>query len=65
MTLFLGFIMNLFDLPRTEEDAVSFLQSKGIVQETRECRNRHEMKLYFGVQEAPRHCATSFGIVSG
>lgn len=40
--------MNLFDLPRTEEDAVAFLQEKGIVQSSRECRNCHKMKLYFG-----------------
>lgn len=40
--------MSLFDLPQTEEDAVAFLQEKGILPDERLCKNGHQMKLYFG-----------------
>ena len=40
--------MNIFNLPRTEEEAVAFLQEKGILPTERTCPNNHKMKLYFG-----------------
>lgn len=49
--------MKIFDLPRTEEEAVAFLQEKGILTTERICPNNHEMKLYFG-QEIFWKCST-------
>lgn len=40
--------MDVFTLPSTEEDAVAFLQGKGILHQRKQCRKYHEMKLYFG-----------------
>lgn len=40
--------MNIFNLPRTEEKAVEFLQEKGLLPSERICPNGHEMKIYFG-----------------
>ena len=37
--------MNLFDLPRTEEDAIRLLQERGILPNRRVCSNGHEMML--------------------
>jgi len=37
--------MNLFDLPRTNENAIIFLQEKGILPKQRICNNEHDMKL--------------------
>ena len=74
INFYLIFSMNIFTLPTTEEDAVAFLQDKGIVQASRECRNRHEMKLYFGEQcrwrevaqqKASRNGSSSFEVVLG
>ena len=40
--------MSLWDLPRTEEEAVRLFQSKGIIPTEKYCKNGHPMKLYFG-----------------
>jgi hypothetical protein len=40
--------MNIFDLPRTEQEAVEFLQEKGILPSEKICKKGHQMKLYFG-----------------
>ena len=40
--------MNLWDLPRTEEDVVRLLQGKGILPTEKHWKNAHPMKLYFG-----------------
>jgi hypothetical protein len=40
--------MNLFNLPRIEEEAVAFLQEKEVISISRKCRRKHEMKLSFG-----------------
>lgn len=40
--------MNVFTLPRTEEEAVTFLQEKGVLSARLLCQNSLEMKLYFG-----------------
>ena len=40
--------MNIFDLPRTEEESIIFLQNKGILPKERVCPNGHHAKLYFG-----------------
>jgi hypothetical protein len=37
--------MNIFNLPRTEEEAVALLQEKGVLPTERTCPNNHEMKL--------------------
>lgn len=42
--------MNIFSLPRTEEEAVAFLQEKGILPAERTCQNGHKIKLYFGTK---------------
>ena len=39
--------MNLFDLPRPEEEAVTLLQENSILPTERFCPNNHNMKLYF------------------
>lgn len=43
------FKMKIFDLPRTEEEAVAFLQEKGILPAERICPNGHKMTLYFSI----------------
>lgn len=40
--------MNIFTLPRTEEEAIRFLQEKGVLPAERICPNNHKMKLYVG-----------------
>jgi len=42
--------MNLFDLPRTDEEAIKFLQEKSVLPKRRVCKNGHEMKLSIGAQ---------------
>ena len=42
--------MNIFSLPRTEEEAISFLQERGILPEKKICKNGHEMSLNIGQQ---------------
>ena len=44
----INFKMTIFDLPNTEEEAVKFLQRKGILHANRMCVNNHKIKLYFG-----------------
>jgi hypothetical protein len=39
--------MNLWNLPRTEEEAVAFLEERGILLGERKCENSHPMVLYF------------------
>lgn len=39
--------MKIWDLARTEEDAVSFFQEKGILAKNATCDKNHEMKLSF------------------
>jgi transposase-like protein len=60
--------MNIFNLPRTEEDAVEFLQTKGILPANRICKKKHEMKLSFGSVTRWRctksGCSTDVGIRS-
>ena len=51
--------MNLFTLPSTEEDAVAFLQEKGILPANRLCQKKHEMKIYFEKTETRWHCNKS------
>lgn len=43
-------IMNIFNLPQTEEAAIHFLQAKGILPTNKICENGHEMKLSIGKQ---------------
>jgi len=40
--------MNIFNLPKTEEKAVLFLQNTGILPKERVCPNEHVANLYFG-----------------
>lgn len=40
--------MNIFNLPKSEEEAVQFLQENGILMDIMLCENGHQMKLYFG-----------------
>ena len=40
--------MNIFNLPKTEEEAVLLLQNTGILPKKRVCPNRHVANLYFG-----------------
>ena len=40
--------MNIFTLPQTEEAAIQFLQTKGILPLKKICENGHEMKLSIG-----------------
>ena len=40
--------MNLFTLPKTEEEVIKFLQEKGILPITKKCLNGHEMTLSIG-----------------
>ena len=40
--------MNLFSLPRTEEESMKFLQDWAILTQTRICNNGHPMNLYVG-----------------
>ena len=37
--------MNVFSLPRTEEDAIKLFQAKGILPKMRHCDQGHEMTL--------------------
>ena len=40
--------MKIWDLPRTEQEAVDLLQTQGIIPTEKLGRNDHHMKLYFG-----------------
>ena len=40
--------MKIFDLPSTEEDAIAFLQEKGVLPTERFCKKGHPMKLSIG-----------------
>ena len=40
--------MNIFNLSKTEEEAVLFLQNTGILPKERVCPNGHVANLYFG-----------------
>lgn len=42
--------MQIWDLPATEDDAVTFLQEHGILPSHRICTEGHQMKLYFGTR---------------
>jgi hypothetical protein len=42
--------MNIFNLPHTEEEAIKFLQSKGILPTHRTCPNGHKMTLYYSTR---------------
>jgi len=42
--------MNIFSLPKTEEAAIKFLQSKNILPTNKICENGHEMKLSIGTE---------------
>ena len=35
--------MNLFDFPTTEDDALEFLQERGVISKQRVCSSGHEM----------------------
>lgn len=61
--------MKLFDLPRTEDEAIQFLQERGILPSKRICKNGHEMKLNIGNQTRWRcnksTCRTELNIRKG
>lgn len=40
--------MRIWDLPKTEQDAILFFQERNILPKKRKCTNSHDMKLYFG-----------------
>jgi len=40
--------MKLFELPKTEEEAIQLLQEKGVLPKRRVCPAGHDMKLYIG-----------------
>jgi len=42
--------MKLFDLPKTDEEAIKFLQEKGVLPSQRVCKNGHQMNLRIGQQ---------------
>ena len=42
--------MNLWNLPQSDEEAINFLQQKGVLPKRRVCANGHEMKLSIGKQ---------------
>jgi len=42
--------MKLFTLPQTEDEAIKFLQEKGILPKRRVCKNGHGMSLSLGAQ---------------
>ena len=43
-------MMNIFTLPRSEEEAVALLQEHGVLPTERICKKGHQMKLYFGAR---------------
>ena len=65
--------LTIFSLPGTEEEAVKFLQKKGILPERRLCRNGHDMTFYFGARYfwkcrtygCSSKCNTVFGMAIG
>jgi len=40
--------MDIWALPKNEEEAVKLLQEHGILHTKRQCKNGHDAKLYFG-----------------
>ena len=38
--------ITIWDLPKTEKEAVEFLENKGLIPKTKECENEHTMTLY-------------------
>jgi len=42
--------MNIWNLPRTEVEAVRLFQEKGIIAKNKICANGHPMKIYFGAR---------------
>lgn len=42
--------MKIFDLPRTEQDAVEFLQTKGVLPSERKCKQGHQMRLCYSTR---------------
>nr|XP_027203037.1 uncharacterized protein LOC113796938 [Dermatophagoides pteronyssinus] len=59
--------MKIWDLPRTEEEAVSFFQEKGILAKNSICDQNHQMKLSFcdGVRWRCNSCRTKKSIRKG
>lgn len=61
--------MKIFTLPSTEEEAVTFLQDKGILPASRKCKKKHEMALSFGSETRWRcnksTCRSEVGIRAG
>ena len=61
--------MNLFNLPRDEKEAITFLQERGVLPLQRVCKNGHEMTLNIGTQVRWRcrkkDCRTEVGIRVG
>lgn len=43
-----SFKMKIWDLPKTETEAIEFLQNRGLLHKSRQCQNGHQMKLYLG-----------------
>ena len=50
--------ITIWDLPKTEKEAVEFLQDKGLLPKTKECENGHTMTLYFYEKELFWKCLT-------
>ncbi|XP_065584942.1 protein abrupt-like isoform X4 [Artemia franciscana] len=48
----------IWDLPRTEEEAIRFFQDKGLLPKTKQCVNGHNMTLY-SIDKKPRWRCTS------